>query len=129
MCYHLLQQTSTNILGTPATSHVKTGYLKFIMLGIVLMSIWQIYRLGFGLTCFQMEMGHETCNNTCATRLNSIYEGHLFLNLVQHAGEWPTSCPTHFATKDQTTGAQYNRRLCGDHSQSVGKNRKILVPV
>ena len=66
-----------------------------------------------------MEIGHETCNNTCATRLNSIYEGHLFLNLVQHAGEWPTSCPTHFATKEQTTqttGAQYNRRLCGDQT-------------
>jgi hypothetical protein len=78
-------------LGTPATSHVKTGYLKFIILGKVLMSIWQIQRLGFGLTCFQMEIDHETRNNTCATRLNSIYEGHLFLNLVEHAGELPTS--------------------------------------
>ena len=76
-----------------------------------------------------MEIGHETCNNTCAMRLNSIYEGHFFLNLVQHAGQRPTSCPTPFATKEQTTGAQYTRRLCGDHNQSMSKNRKILVPV
>ena len=116
MCYHLLQQTSTNILGTPATSHFNTRHSEFIIPGKVLKSIWQIQRLGFGLTCFQMEIGYETCNNTCATRLNSIYEGHLFLNLAQHAGEWPTSRPTHFATKEQTTGAQYNRRLCGDQT-------------
>jgi len=70
-------------------------------------------------------MKHATIH---VLRLNSIYEGHLLLNLVQHAGEWPTSCPTHFVTKEQITVAQYNRRLCGDHSQSVS-NRKILVPV
>ena len=65
---------------------------------------------------------------SCSNVHKSWNEGQLFLNLVQIAGEWPTSCPTHFATKEQTTGAQYNRRLCGDHNQSVSKNRKILVP-